>query len=90
VSLEQLAESQHVLQLFETRLLPLGKARIEAARAGFTASQNPFAAVIDAERSLRGVELEYQRARSEQVQRRAELDRALGRIPALDWKEASP
>ncbi|MEO8177481.1 MAG: TolC family protein [Deltaproteobacteria bacterium] len=89
VALEQLEESKHVLQVFETRLLPLARARIEAARAGFTVSQNPFMAVIDAERSLRGLELEYQKARAEQAQRRAELDRALGRIPGLDWKEGN-
>ncbi|MEO8185125.1 MAG: hypothetical protein ABI895_40480 [Deltaproteobacteria bacterium] len=45
--------------------------------------------VIDAERSLRGLELEYQKARAEQVVRRAELDHAVGRIPGLDGKEGS-
>lgn len=90
VVLKQLEESRHVLRLFETRLLPIAKRRIEAARAGFTTSQNPFMAVIDAERSLRGLELEYQKARAEHVGRRAELDRAIGRIPGLDWKEEGP
>ena len=90
VVLEQLEESKHVLSLFETRLLPIAQRRIEAARAGFTTSQNPFMAVIDAERSLRALELEYQKARAEQVGRRAELDRAVGRVPGLDWKEGKP
>jgi outer membrane protein, heavy metal efflux system len=90
VALEQLAESKHVLGLFETRLLPIAQRRIEAARAGFSAAQTPFLAVIDAERSLRGLELEYQKARAEQLWRRAELDRAVGRIPGLDGSEGSP
>lgn len=87
VTLKRLQESDHVLRLFESRLLPIARERIDAARAGFVTSQNPFMAVIDAEKNLRGLELEYQMARAEHAGRRAELDRALGRIPGLDWKE---
>ncbi len=90
VSRKQLEESRHVLKLFQTRLLPVAKDQIDAARAGFVTSQNPFVAVVEAERNLRGVELEYQMMRAEYVKRRAELDRALGRIPGLDWKEEQP
>lgn len=88
VSMKQLEESEHVLRLFETRLLPVAREQIDAARAGFITSQNPFAAVIDAERNLRTVELEYEMKRADFAQRRAQLDRALGRIPGLDWKGA--
>ena len=87
VTLKQLRESSHVLRLFETRLLPVAREQIEAARAGFATSRNAFTAVIDAERNLRNVQLEQQTARAEYYRRRAELDRALGRIPGLDWKE---
>jgi outer membrane protein, heavy metal efflux system len=86
VSMKQLEESEHVLRLFETRLLPVAREQIDAARAGFITSQNPFVAVIDAERNLRNVELEYEMKRADFAQRRAQLDRALGRIPGLDWK----
>jgi outer membrane protein TolC len=88
VSLKQLQESEHVLRLMETRLLPVAREQIDAARAGFVTSQNPFLAVIQAEKNLRQVELEYQMARADYVRRRGELDRALGRMPGLDWKEA--
>ena len=88
VSLKQLQESEHVLRLMETRLLPVARDQIDAARAGFVTSQNPFMAVIQAERNLRQVELEYQMARADYARRRGELDRALGRMPGLDWKEA--
>jgi outer membrane protein, heavy metal efflux system len=87
VAAKQLQESEHVLRLFETRLVPLARARIEAAQAGFITSRAPFAAVIDAEKSLRAVELELETSRAECYRRRAELERALGRIPGLDSKE---
>jgi outer membrane protein TolC len=83
VSLKQLEESRHVLRLFEERLLPIARAQIEAARAGFTTSRNPFMAVVEAERNLRTVELDYQMARAECDRRHAELERALGRIPGI-------
>jgi outer membrane protein TolC len=90
VSLERLREASHVLELYERRLLPVSRRRIEAARAGFAASATSLAAVLDAERELRRAELEYQTARAEYGVRRAELDRALGRVPALDWQETAP
>jgi outer membrane protein TolC len=83
VSLKQLDESRHVLRLFEERLLPIAQDRIDAARAGFTASRNPFTAVVEAERNLRRLELDYQMARAECDRRHAELERALGRIPGI-------
>ena len=87
VSLKQLEESRQVLQLFEDRLLPVARDQIDAARAGFVSSRNPFMAVIDAERNLRKVELDYEMARAECDRRRAELERALGRIPGLTGKD---
>jgi outer membrane protein TolC len=87
VSLKRLEESKHVIEVFEKRLLPLAKDQIDAARAGFITSQNPFVAVVDAEKNLRGVELDYQVARADYDRRWAELERALGRVPGLDSKE---
>ena len=86
-SLKQLDESKRVLHLFEERLLPVARDQIDAARAGFVSSRSSFMAVIDAERNLRKVELDYQMARAECDRRRAELDRALGRIPGLTGKD---
>lgn len=89
VALKRLEEARHVVRLFEERLLPVAHAQIDAARAGFVVSQNDFVAVIGAERSLRSTELSYQTARADWDRRRAELDRALGRIPGLDPKEGA-
>lgn len=87
VALKQLQESQRVLQLFESRLLPIARERIDAARAGFITGQNPFMAVIEAEKNLRSVELEHLTARAEYAGRRGQLDRALGKMPGLNGEE---
>jgi outer membrane protein TolC len=90
VALKELEESQHVLHLYEQRLVPVAKDEVDAARSAFTASQAPFVTLVDAEKNLRSVELDLQAARADYDRRRAELDRALGRIPGLDAKEESP
>jgi outer membrane protein TolC len=86
VALKQLEEAGHVLHIFEERLLPIARQQVDAARAAFIASQSPFVSVIDAEKNLRGVELDQQVAEADYDRRRAELDRALGRMPGLDGK----
>lgn len=86
IAWRQLGESKQVLELFETRLIPVARAQVDAARAGFITSRNPFNAVMDAEQNFRQVELAYLVARADWNKRRAELDRAVGRIPGLGSK----
>ena len=83
-------ESVRVIGLFEKRLLPVARAQIDAARSGFLASRDPFLTVIGAEKNLRSMELDYQVARANADRHRAELDRALGRIPGLTHREDTP
>jgi outer membrane protein TolC len=90
VALKRLDEAHHVVKLFEERLVPVARDQVDAARAGFIASRNDFVAVISAEKNLRSVELDYQMARATFDRRRAELDRALGRMPGLDEKGGAP
>jgi outer membrane protein TolC len=90
VALKHVEESSHVLHLMDERLLPIARDRVDAARAAFVASQAPFAAVVDAEKNLRGVELDRQMALADCDRRRAELDRALGRIPGLAKGQVTP
>lgn len=80
-AIERVTEARAALVLYETRMLPAARAQVEAARSGFIADQNEFQSVITAERSLRHVMLEIERARAEVHRRLAELDRAVGRIP---------
>jgi outer membrane protein TolC len=90
VALKRLEESGHVLHLMDQRLLPIARDRVDAARAAFVASQALFVTVVDAEKNLRGVELDRQVALADYDRRRVELDRALGRIPGLGQSEVTP
>lgn len=83
IAARRLHQAERALQLYEERLVPIARDRIEAARSGFIASQNSFMTVIEAERALREAELELQMNRGELNKRRAALDRALGHIPGL-------
>ena len=77
----RLDEARHVVRLYEDRLLPATRDQLAAAGAGFTAGRNSFLAVIEAEKSLRSVERDFQIARADRHRRAAELDWAVGRIP---------
>jgi outer membrane protein, heavy metal efflux system len=84
VALRRLDESERLLVLFRDRLVPLARERVDAAQTSFTTSQASLVSVIEAQRSLRGVELENEVARAEHVRRTAELEKVLGRIPGMD------
>jgi len=84
VARRRVDEARHVLHVYEERLLPIARQRAEAARVAFVSSQAPFTTVIDAEKSLRRTELEYQTARASLDERAAELDSASGRTPGID------
>jgi outer membrane protein TolC len=75
-------ETLHHLELQRNRLLPASRDQIRAAGASFEAGQGGFLDVIDAERDLREAELMEHRMLAEAHQRRAALERALGRLPA--------
>jgi hypothetical protein len=77
----RLDEAHHVVELHDARLIPTARARVEAARVGYETGGNDFSAVIEAERELRKIELDYHRALATLADRRAELDHALGRPP---------
>jgi outer membrane protein TolC len=78
---QRVIESLNVLHLYETRLVPIARDRLEAARAGFKTGSNTFPALMEAEKNLRSVELDLEIARGEVERRRAELDRAVGVLP---------
>lgn len=80
---QRVLEAEHVLNLYRTRLLPAAEAQIDAARAGYETGRNSFQALIDSERSLRKLEIQYEEALGTFGQRSAELSRALGQTPGL-------
>ncbi len=80
-ALERLAEAHHALAVFQDRMLPAARDRVDSARTSFETGQSDFSTVIDAERRLRDAELGHEEARVEVSRRHAELARALGAIP---------
>jgi len=87
---QRLIEAGHVVHLYRARLLPAARAQIDAARSGYVTGQTGFQALIDSERSLRNVELNYQEALATLGERRAELVRTVGRIPGLTQEGVDP
>jgi outer membrane protein TolC len=83
VARERLGEAEHVVELYRSRLLPASEDQIRAARTGFETGQNSFLVLIEAERNQRSVRLGFEEALTDFSRRRAELDRAMGKIPAL-------
>ena len=82
---DRLAEAHHVERLYRDHLLPAARDQVDAARSGFETGRNSFLALIDAERNLLSVELGHEEALANLGRRRADLDRARGRVPGLAW-----
>lgn len=81
VAARRLSEAEQVLTLLETRHLPIATEQIAVARAAFMASRASLLSVLEAERSLRSVELERELMRAECDRRELAVRRALGRLP---------
>jgi outer membrane protein TolC len=80
---QRVLEAAHVVHLYQLRLIPAARAQIDAAESGYETGRNSFQSLIDAERSLRTLEIEYEEALAGLGQRAAELDRARGIVPGL-------
>ncbi len=81
IAAERLREALHVVHLYRNRVLPAARDQIAAARAGFETGAASMLELIEAERSLRTAELLHDQALAGAFSRRAELERALGRLP---------
>jgi len=80
---QRVLEAQHIVHLYWVRLMPAARAQIDAAEFGYETGRNSFQALIDAYRSLRTLEIEYEEALASFGQRAAELDRARGLVPGI-------
>lgn len=78
---DRLQELRHVVELYQSRLLPATRDQVRASLAAFTTGQTSFLSVIEAERNQRTVELNYVEALRDYSRARAELERAVGRVP---------
>ena len=77
----RVVEAEALVAIHNRRLVPAARARLESARAGFTAAQNAFVVVVEAQKSLRDIELSLASATAELSRRRALLARAVGVLP---------
>jgi outer membrane protein TolC len=66
------------IRIFERRQLPPARLSVETARTGFQAGTTDLAALLDAERRLRAVELELLALKAEEQAKYAELERLAG------------
>jgi outer membrane protein TolC len=66
------------IRIYEQRQLPLARLSVETVRTGFQAGTSDLAAVFEAERRLRAVELELLKLRVEEQAKYAELERLAG------------
>ena len=81
----RLSQARAAEAIVRDRLLPVAGEQVETARTSHAAGRSTIAALIEALRELHELELAHHRARAEIAIRRAELDRALGRIPGITW-----
>lgn len=81
----RLQQSRKAELLVRDRLLPAAAEQIEAARSAYATGVSTFLVLIDALREYHEIELGHQQALAQIGRNRAELDRALGRIPGLTW-----
>ncbi len=81
-------EARHLVRLFDERMLPAARDRLDTARDRYSTGLADFASMLDAERALRRAELGRENALADVFRRRAELARASGDLRFID-EEAS-
>ena len=75
---DKLVESEHVVTLYRSKVIPSAKENLEAAKSGYESGKVDFLALITAEKNLMLVELEYEQALTAYHQRSATLERVVG------------
>ena len=80
VALQRLHESRHLLELSESRLVPVARARESSARAAFSAGRIAFIELTEAERALTSADQSVFEARAAFSRRVAELAKAVGNL----------
>jgi cobalt-zinc-cadmium efflux system outer membrane protein len=76
----QLEAARQRSELISSTLLPHAEHALEVSRAGYSAGRAEFGDVIDAQRILLEMEVEYTAARSAVSMALAALDRAIGSV----------
>jgi cobalt-zinc-cadmium efflux system outer membrane protein len=81
-ALARVRTGEAVLKEYSQGLLEKSRRLLEATRVGFQEGKTSLIAVLEAQRTYRGVQTEYINAQVDYALARAELERATGTIPA--------
>lgn len=87
---EQLEESRHTVELYSARFVPIAEQSLAAARTNYEAGKETFLELLAAQRRHVEVRDMQQQARAMLRRRRAELDRAIGRLPVEHFSVIQP
>lgn len=77
-AVEKVRESEHVLNLYQNRLLPLAEENLEAAQSDYEAGSGNFLDLISAEKNLMQTRLQREQARADYYRRLAGLEQLVG------------
>ena len=77
--LAKIDAAEKLITLYRTTVIPQAQQTLESARAGYQAGKTEFLALLDAQRAIKDFQLDYYKALTAFEQRKAELERAVGR-----------
>lgn len=75
---ERVRETDEVVKLYESKVLPAAAANVKEAQAGYTNNRVPFLNLIEAQRNAVSLRDRYYEAVAEAARRRAALERVVG------------
>ena len=75
---ERVVESEHVVELYRSQLVPSAEENLEAARSEYSVGKTDFLSMLTAERGLMEAQLEFHKAVSRYHQSFADLERVVG------------
>lgn len=90
VAATRLHEQAHDVAIARTRMVPLAERTLHAARASYEANRADFLIVLSSLRDYLQARLEADQSVAMLYQARADLDRALGEVPAPLQEEVTP
>ena len=90
IAAARLHEQAHDVAIARTRMVPLAERTLHAARASYEANRTDFLTVLNSLRDLLQARLEADQSAAMLYQAGADLDRALGIVPAALEREVTP
>lgn len=79
-ALKRVSQARQYVEILKEQIIPTAKDELEAAIAGFEAGKNTFLELIESERTLRTLELQFHSAMAELYRQLAMLDQSVGYI----------